>query len=252
MGPRTANRMPRCGRSNPGRRHLAGPDVTAKMQRQYEHILQSLRDYHRYGSDAKRKQVAAATARKMAHNPSALQRLWRSLGDEADQAELLAEEFHGRPAEEVIEVEEDEVYDKHGAILGYLEELCILMEDDDSYIPIRFPYQPGSQDNVLVVGNPAGTNIEFIGGDQDINWQRVDGASQEGKYLVLVGPVFEIDYFADKHHLTGPKEQKTGITYYHEFGEDDGELPWLVFDRRNRKLLLVGGSYEITPEGIAG
>jgi hypothetical protein len=80
----------------------------------------------------------------------------------------------------------------------------------------------------------------------------VDGASETEKNLVLVGPVCEISYFADKHHLSGPKEQKDGITYYHNFGEDDDELPYLVFDRRNRKLLLVGGSYTIESEGITG
>ena len=77
---------------------------------------------------------------------------------------------------------------------------------------------------------------------------------------MLVGPVYEIVYFADKHHLTGPKQQKTGMEYFHEFGEDEGfvkgdafdQLPWLVYDRRNVKLLLVGGSYTIEPEGITG
>src|SRR5215467_11463128 len=54
---------------NPGRKHIAGKDVTAKMQRQYEHILKSLRSGHYFKTDAKRKQVAAATVRKLAHNP---------------------------------------------------------------------------------------------------------------------------------------------------------------------------------------
>ena len=69
MTARISNRMPRAGRANPGRHHLAGRDVTMRMQRQYEDILDSLRRAHRYGSDAKRKQVAAATVRKLAENP---------------------------------------------------------------------------------------------------------------------------------------------------------------------------------------
>ena len=74
----------------------------------------------------------------------------------------------------------------------------------------------------------------------------------------MVGPVREITYWADKHHLSGPKSQAKWIEYFHEFGEriqfdeDEGELPYLVFDRRNRKLLLVGGAYTIEPEGITG
>jgi hypothetical protein len=241
---------------NPGRKHLRGADVTAKMQRQYEHILQSLRDYRRFRTDAKRKQVAAVTVRKMRQNPSKVAGLLRHLGigiDDENKAELLAQDFHGRTANDVLDVEEREIYDDHGAVLGYLEELGILTEDGDSLIPIRFPYDPDdARENVLVVSNPQGTNLEFIGGDQDIDWRSVEGASAHGQYLVGVGPVLTIAYFTDKHHLSGPKSQARGTVYEHEFGEDDGELPQLVFDRRNRKLLLVGGSYTVKPEGIDG
>ena len=253
--PRIGNRLGRHGRRNPGRAHLAGADVTARMQRQYQHVLESLRDYHRYRSDAKRKQVAAATVRKMQENPSALHSLFRNLGiglDDESRAELLSEDFHGRPVREVIEVEEREVYDEYGAILGYLEELGILTEDGDGLVPIRFQYGPDDEDTVMLVSNPEGTNLELVGGDQDIDWQAVDGASAQGKYLVAVGQVLTIAYRTDKHHLSGPKSQASGTTYEHEFGEEGGELPLLVFDRQNQRLLLVGGSYTVESEGIAG
>lgn len=253
-------RLGRYGKPNPGRRHLAGADVSEKMERQYEHVLASLRQHGRYRSDAKRKQVAAATVRKLAQqNPSALSRLGSALGlglDEESRAQLLTEDFHGRPVRDVIEVEEREVYDRHVAVLGYLIELGILMEDEETDIPIRF--QDDDDDPVIddstvyVVSNPAGTNIQFVGGDQDIDWQSVDGASQQGKYLVWVGPVHSIAYFTDKHHLSGPKSQKDGTPYEHEFGEEGGELPCLIFDRQNKRILLVGGDYSVEPEGIAG
>lgn len=246
--------MPRSARPNPGRKHLAGKDVTVKMQRQYEHILGSLRDQHRFRSDARRKAVAAATVRKLQRNPGVVDNWLRNLTlDEEGKAEQLAEEFHGRPPRDFIEVVETENYDEHGAVLGYLVELAILTEDEDSIIPISFPYDVDEpEDNVLVVANPAGTNIEFVGGDQDIDWHAVDGASLEDKHLVAVGPVYSIAYWADKHHLSGPANQRNGIEYEHEFGEDGGELPFLVFDRQNTKLLLVGGEYTIEPEGITG
>lgn len=246
MKPVTA-RLPRY--ANPGRKHLAGADITDRQQRQYERILLSLRSKHKYATDAKRKQVAAATVRAMRANPGELQR-----------AEELAEAFHGRPPRETIEVLETEHYDEYGSILGYLEELTILMEDEDFGQPIQFPYSeqrgkskngPDNQDTVLAVSNPKGTNIEFIGGDQDINWRSVEGSSAaDDKYLVMVGPVISIAYFTDKHHLEGPISQAQGTPYEHQFGEEGGELPYLVFDRRNTKLLLVGGSYTIEPEGI--
>lgn len=249
------NRMHRQGRTNPGRKHLAGADMNAKMQRQYEHILQSYRDSHRFRSDRKRKEIAAATVRKMAQNPSILENWRRNLFfDDQGRAEALAEDFHGRPVEDVIDVEETEEYDEHGSVLGYLIELFILDEDDNDYgIPIVFPYDPQSENNILVTSNPAGTNIEFIGGNQEItNLGSIPGANFDDKYLVLVGAVCEISYWTDKHHLAGPKDQKTGMEYYHEFGEKSGDLPYLVYDRRNTKLLFVGGEYTVEPEGITG
>ena len=240
---RIGYRLPRYGRSNPGRKHIAGADITAKMQRQYEHILQSLRDYGRYRTDAKRKQVAAATVRKMAQgNPL-------NFGEE--RAARLAERFHGRPPREILEIDERESYDDYGAVLGALERLDILTEDGRNAIPIEFDCEPGGKDNVLVVADPEGKNIEFIGGDQSFPWDQIEDTATD-KNLVLVGPVCEIDYFADKHHLDGPDEQKRGITYYHKFGDEGGELPYLVFDTRNEKMMLVGGDYKVEPEGITG
>lgn len=236
-------RVPRFGRPNPGRKHIAGADITAKMQRQYEHILAGLREYGRYRTDAKRKQVAAATVRKMAQgNP---------LNFGETRAARLAADFHGRPAREIIEIDQRESYNEYGAVLGSLERLDILTEDGKHAIPIKFDFEQGSPDNVLVVSDPDGKNIEFVGGDQSIPWHQIEDIATD-KNLVLVGPVCEIDYFADKHHLEGPEEQKQGITYYHEFGDEGGELPYLVFDTRNSQLMLVGGDYTIEPEGITG
>lgn len=241
-----ARRSPRTGRQNPARVRAGA----------YGPVLHGRRERNR--SDlANNKRIAAAKIRKMAHarNPSFLDRWMRNLQltNDEQQAERLAEEFHGRPARDYIDVEETEQYDEYGAVLGYLVELGILTEDGESEIPISFPYKPKQeQGNVLVVSNPDGTNIEFIGGDQRIDWRSVDGASLDDKYLVLVGPVWQISYWADKHHLAGPKSQKNGIEYMHEFGEDDDELPYLVYDRRNQKMLLVGGNYTIEPEGITG
>lgn len=227
---------------NPHAHHLAGSGVTEKMQRQYADILQSLRHYHRYRSDAKRKQVAAATVRKLAHhNP---------LNEAERRAEEMAESFHGRPVRDIIEIEEREVYSEWAGVLGELQRLDILMEDGRNFQSIEFDWEEGGRDNVMVVAGDD-HNIEFVGGDQSIPWQEIEGASKTEKNIVIVGPVCEIDYFADKHHL-GNDEQKYGITYFHEFGDEGGDLPWLAYDTRNEKLLLQGGDYTIEPEGITG
>lgn len=241
-GTRITHRVGRMGKINPGHQHLAGADVTARMQRQYEDILASLRDADRYRSDRKRKQVAAATVRKLAQNPSSLA-----------EAERLAEEFHGREAREDFEVTEHEIYSEFGGVMGYLVRLGILDLVGTHQIPISYPYDPDRpEENILCVATDK-HNIEFVGGDQAFDWQDVEGASTSDlKNLVFVGPVAQIDYWADKHHLTGPAQQRDGMIYYHPFGETGGELPWLIFDTRNEKLLFVGGDYTIEPEGITG
>lgn len=258
---RYTNRIGRTGRQNPGRRHLAGEDVTAAMQRQYLAILESLRARHEYESDAKRKQVAAATAREMhLSNPSLGDMLGHfGIGSSgAGGAQNLTEGFHGRPVRDVIDVEEREEYDEHGAILGYLIELEVLTPDGRHQIPINFAYdRAGMQpETVFLVGNAARNQILFIGGDQDI------GDMWDGQEIVkpseYLGPVWAISYFADKHHLEGPAAQKEGIEYRHKFGprgekrHEFRTYPHLIYDARNRKLHLIGGEYTIEDEGITG
>lgn len=208
-----ANRMARTGR-NSGRRAVGGGDALERFRRPSRRISR--------------------------RNPN---------GERA--AAELAREFHGRPVRGFIEIDEPEVYSEYGAVLGELMTLDILMPNGTESQTIRFDFDKGGTGNILVVAPNKG-NIEFVGGDQDFNWWEIEGATQGDKHLVLVGPVCEIDYFADKHHLDGPEEQKQGITYFHEFGEGGGELPLLLFDTRNKKLLFAGGDYTIEPEGITG
>lgn len=241
---RVSNRMRRDGRANPGMKHLAGADVTAKMQRQYADILASLRSYGRYRTDAKRKQVAAATVRKLAKgNPLN--------GDEAG-AISVAEDFHGRPVDEFVDIEEREAYTEFGGQLGELMRLDILTEDAGHYQTINFDFQPDASDNIRMISDAVRKNIEFVGGDQSFNWRAIEGASETEKNLILVGPVVEIDYWSDKYHLGGAPAEQGGYTYFHKFGDEGGEIPWLVYDTRNEKLLFVGGDYTIEPEGITG
>jgi hypothetical protein len=40
--------------------------------------------------------------------------------------------------------------------------------------------------------------------------------------------------------------------YIHHFGEDGGKRPSLAVDPKNKRLHIVGGSYDVRPEGIVG
>lgn len=157
-------------------------------------------------------------------------------------AQALAEDFHGRPSKGVTEFEEVEKYDGELADLGGLVELHLALDDDKEYVEVSFSRSERNQ--IRVAANPEGTQIYFIGGDQTLN------VEDDGKTYVPVGVVDEIVYFADKHHLEGPEEQKRGMQYRHGFGEESGVKPLLVYNTVSQTFILVGGNYEVKSEGI--
>lgn len=166
-------------------------------------------------------------------------------------AAAMSEKWHGRAPREIEEIEEIETYDVNLGKLADLLELNILNLDGKRVTPIGF-----KDCGVSLAGKD--NQLFFIGGDQQLSLddlkdlvlgnQEIDGSKQ----YIDIGDVYSIAYFADKHHLMGSKAQAKGVDYEHVFGEqtEDGQLPGLVYDARNQKLLLVGGSYEIRAEGI--
>lgn len=180
----------------------------------------------------------------------------------------LARDFHGRDNKGVKEYTLASYYPKDLAELGILIELQVFADDDNGeYIPINFaPEHPDlTDDETNVVLAAKDKQLYFIGGDQEYDIEEFAEAAGFDwptealeKDEVVLGQVKAIAYFADKHHLEGPKEQKTGIPYQHEFaineetGEQIGEYPTLVYCQKDKVFKLVGGSYEILPEGISG
>lgn len=162
----------------------------------------------------------------------------------------ITEGFHGRPVREEVEILEEEYFPDKLAGLGLLVELEVLIAED-IVVPIKFGYSK-VEDAVMLTCDVEG-NIEFVGGDQDLGEPedlREKFGLDEVKAKLNLGQVATISYFADKHHLEGPKSQAKGTEYIHTFGEEGGERPLLVYDSRNKKLCLVGGDYSITDEGI--
>lgn len=187
-----------------------------------------------------------------------------------DSAKELARDFHGRDNKGIKEYTLASYYPKDLAELGILIELQVFTDDArEAYVPINFaPEHPDLTDdetNVVLAANGNRKQLYLVGGDQEYDLSEfaetagIDFPDDElEKDEVVLGEVKAIAYFADKHHLEGPKEQKTGIPYQHEFaineetGEQIGEYPTLVYSQRDNVFKLVGGSYEILPEGISG
>jgi hypothetical protein len=58
---------------------------------------------------------------------------------------------------------------------------------------------------------------------------------------VTLGEGREIHYIGKKHHIGDEDTDE----WRHTHGEEDGVLPTVLFDTRNKKLLYEGGNYRI-------
>ena len=102
--------------------------------------------------------------------------------------------------------------------------------------------------NVEGGGEPGTHQIYFVGGDQKISRGQLThlGVDNEKKIIDL-GECMIIAYRQKKMQVNG-----IASDYEHKFGNRNGLRPRLIYDRRGPqpRLLLAGGDYTITPEGI--
>ncbi len=174
---------------------------------------------------------------------------------DSEKAEDFSKKFHGRDPIEAIEITEEESYDEDGVILGDLIELNVLADEKGrTEKTISFDESDNKHisesDLPKLVCDVEGENLEIIGGDQSLDLSEKDFApvTYQGKRIIPIGLVESIVYSTDKHHLDDSNGEV--VEYEHEFGEDGGDLPLLVYVVRDKKLLLVGGSYKIEDVGI--
>ncbi len=161
----------------------------------------------------------------------------RRRNSEAEAARALSEAFHGRPLRSVREVTERYETPTQLADLGRLVLLDVRTPEGRAEL--------GRGGNVRVAATGDGRNLYFVGGNQTLDLAQLGLGNILPRDYVPVGKVRKIVYFTSKDfHDFEP------IEYVHRFGEQSGEEPELVYDTRNRKLLLVGGSYEVRREGI--
>lgn len=170
---------------------------------------------------------------------------------DTNEAEELSSSFHGRGVREIEDIQEVDKYDDSLAELGEVEELNILTyrKKTPMLTPIKLKGYgvrlAGKKNQLYLIGGDQKLDLEDL--DELLGGQQIDGS----KNLLYLGQCHSIVYFTDKHHLTGPKNQKKGVPYEHEFGEQTGPpLPQVVYDVMNERLTLVGGNYEIRSEGI--
>jgi len=94
----------------------------------------------------------------------------------------------------------------------------------------------------LVVCDSTARQIYFVDGHQDISSALAAfGAIDRGNGIVELGKGRRIDYQCRKEHVASPDED----LWKHEHGEENGELPTVLFDTRTKRLLYEGGDYRI-------
>lgn len=152
-------------------------------------------------------------------------------------AEAMYETFHQKAPGSVREYELPYLYPENFAALGRLRELRVFLDNKNPDFPItRFG-------DCEVVCTPDGDNIYFVGGDQEIDLAALDMASHKDD--VDLGPCVYICYHTVKgFHDFVPTD------YYHQFGEENGVVPRLNYNRLNKRLYLVSGDYRVKAEGI--
>ena len=164
----------------------------------------------------------------------------RKKQNQEDSIEHAAEkfaEFHGKQPGRIIEYEQAIRYPENFAELGKLKELRFDLDSLNRDFPLS------NFKDCQAVSTPDGSNIYFIGGDQRIDFEALNIATD--KDFVELGPCTYISYHTVKgFHDFDPTD------YWHRFGEENQIYPVLAYDRLNHTLFLIGGDYRVRPEGI--
>jgi hypothetical protein len=135
---------------------------------------------------------------------------------------LLHQQFLGRPSTQSRAVEASAAAPAHVAQLGILVELKAKAE--------TFRFEE-SEKMLLCAG--ANGKLYIVG----------PVAIEAGAHF---GELITVNYVAKKSHIEAGKV----IEYVHDFGEEGGRRPTLGTDK-DGSFIITGGSYRITPDGIA-
>jgi hypothetical protein len=230
---------------NPRGARSATDAQIAAAQKKYEQAQ------HRYvavrtpasmrAAEAARQKVIELQSRSS--NPRSMQSRGRKRNGEIEDAQAMFQKFHGRKSTTIEEVQQRQQYRRTMSGLGVLMFLRtdLTQEWNGKGVGLTF----SEEDKVIVSSDPAGNQIYFLGGNQDVTGILPKRGVDRNKDFIDMGECDCIIYTADKD-FDGfePKD------YQHEFGEETGERPRLMFDRLNQQLYLIGGAYEVKREGI--
>jgi hypothetical protein len=154
----------------------------------------------------------------------------------------IREDFTGRPVEWETTTIEPHMPAGDYAQLGELLALYVKPRAGGQVQSITF-----AKPFPILVSDDSARQLWFVDGDQDLTTSLSGfGAHDRGAGVFELGEARRIDYKQRKEHVPQPDVDE----WRHEFGEETGERPTLLFDSRHKRLLLEGGAYEVRREGI--
>lgn len=167
---------------------------------------------------------------------------------EADQAVTLFEKFQGKDASEILELQRSADMRLDYAALGDLRAIGVgrvtRHGDDLVHHWEQENHIDLAGDGVKLASAPNGKQLYFIGGTQELDLADFEGVDPE-KDLIDLGEAGFVVYDARKKHSNFEP-----VEWVHEFGEESGAPPRLMYDRLKQELFLVGGEYfiDLAPE----
>ena len=169
---------------------------------------------------------------------SRLRHSWKPRGNPT--AGALREKFTGKEVDRIKIYDEPHMPAGDYAQLGKLLSLFVKPLKGGQVQEIRAT-------GVTVVSDESARQIYFVGGDQDVSAAlAMFGAVDRGAGLYELGEARRIDYKQRKEHVPQPDMD----SWRHEFGEETGVRPTVLFDVDAKRLLLEGGEYVVREEGI--
>lgn len=156
-----------------------------------------------------------------------------------DAAAAAFEEFHGYPSTEDLHFLELENVPSELAALGDLVSLTVRPAGGRGRVVL------GEFGGAILATNGERNQLYVVGGDQSVDLADFGLAGRHERELL--GELLEVVYFTTKTHLGSEGGE---AEYHHDFGEESGGRPSLVYDTVNERLEVVGGAYTIEPEGV--
>ena len=154
-------------------------------------------------------------------------------------------DFHGRSPKEVLEMTETHLQSGDYYSLGDITGLWLIEPvDGDPNGWGRATLEFGKKDGVLLAASEdSNRQLYILGEDCCIPLAALRELGLDtGKQFIPLGPVYGIGYLTEKK-FDGFQTQE----YAHRFGDVTGEVPSAFYDKKAKRILLVGGGYSIAP-----